>query len=328
MRALFAKTDDTNMMRRLDARTKLAVTLTTAILAVACSGVVAQGVLFAATLFYVLLLKRPGLLAVLYGAMAVMMAIAAGCASVIEVFAPGLGGLSVKSLVIPFLRGLSMMNVVMVLAMTTRVEDLLTTLERMRLPFCLFLPAAVIGVLVAGLIKAYLFNAVTVAVALVVGGLLILWIENRQERLGIVPRVATMDDMTWKDALAVGFCQCLAMIPGTSRSGATIIGGLVLGLSRKAATEFSFFLSIPTIFGATVYDLWKSREVLHMANLPGLAIGTAVSFFSALLVVHWLLRYVSTNNFKAFGWYRILFGVVILVTAATGWVSWEGGEAF
>ena len=143
MRALFAKTDDTNMMRRLDARTKLAVTLTTAILAVACSGVVAQGVLFAATLFYVLLLKRPGLLAVLYGAMAVMMAIAAGCASVIEVFAPGLGGLSVKSLVIPFLRGLSMMNVVMVLAMTTRVEDLLTTLERMRLPFCLFLPAAV-----------------------------------------------------------------------------------------------------------------------------------------------------------------------------------------
>lgn len=191
-----------------------------------------------------------------------------------------------------------------------------------------FLPAAVIGVLVAGLIKAYLFNAVTVAVALVVGGLLILWVENRQERLGIVPRVATMDDMTWKDALAVGFCQCLAMIPGTSRSGATIIGGLVLGLSRKAATEFSFFLSIPTIFGATVYDLWKSREVLHMANLPGLAIGTAVSFFSALLVVHWLLRYVSTNNFKAFGWYRILFGVVILVTAATGWVSWEGGEAF
>ena len=143
MRALFAKTDDTNMMRRLDARTKLAVTLMTAILAVACSGVVAQGVLFAATLFYVLLLKRPGLLAVLYGAMAVMMAIAAGCASVIEVFAPGLGGLSVKSLVIPFLRGLSMMNVVMVLAMTTRVEDLLTTLERMRLPFCLFLPAAV-----------------------------------------------------------------------------------------------------------------------------------------------------------------------------------------
>ena len=161
-----------------------------------------------------------------------------------------------------------------------------------------FLPAAVIGVLVAGLIKAYLFNAVTVAVALVVGGLLILWIENRQERLGIVPRVATMDDMTWKDALAVGFCQCLAMIPGTSRSGATIIGGLVLGLSRKAATEFSFFLSIPTIFGATVYDLWKSREVLHMANLPGLAIGTAVSFFSALLVVHWLLRYVSTHTFK------------------------------
>ena len=190
------------------------------------------------------------------------------------------------------------------------------------------IPAGVVGLLLDDFITGKLYGYVTVAVALVVGGLLILWIENRQERLGIVPRVATMDDMTWKDALAVGFCQCLAMIPGTSRSGATIIGGLVLGLSRKAATEFSFFLSIPTIFGATVYDLWKSREVLHTANLPGLAIGTAVSFLSALLVVHWLLRYVSTNNFKAFGWYRILFGVVILVTAATGWVSWEGGEAF
>lgn len=191
-----------------------------------------------------------------------------------------------------------------------------------------FLPAAVIGLLVASAIKTYLFNPITVAVALVVGGLLILWIERRQQQKGIVPRVATMDDMTWKDALAVGLCQCLAMVPGTSRSGATIIGGLVLGLSRKAATEFSFFLSIPTIFGATAYDLWKSREVLLEANLTGLAIGTIVSFFSALLVVHWLLRYVSTNDFKAFGWYRIVFGLLILVTAVTGVVSWDGAENF
>lgn len=191
-----------------------------------------------------------------------------------------------------------------------------------------FLPAAVIGLMVASAIKTYLFNPITVAVALVVGGLLILWIERRQQEKGIVPRVATMDDMTWKDALAVGFCQCLAMIPGTSRSGATIIGGLVLGLSRKAATDFSFFLSIPTIFGATAYDLWQSREVLLEANLTGLAIGTIVSFFSALLVVHWLLRYVSTNDFKAFGWYRIVFGLLILVTAVTGVVSWDGAENF
>ena len=132
-----------------------------------------------------------------------------------------------------------------------------------------------------------------------------------------------MDDMTWKDALLVGFMQCFAMIPGTSRSGATIIGGLFLGLSRKAATEFSFFLSIPTIFGATVYDLYKSRDMLAAANLEGLVVGTVVSFLSALFVVRWLLRYVSTNDFKAFGWYRIVFGILILVLGATGAVEWR-----
>ena len=185
-----------------------------------------------------------------------------------------------------------------------------------------FLPAAVIGVMVAGTIKAYLFNPITVAAALVVGGVLILWIENYQVKKQIKPRVLTMDDMTWKDALMVGFMQCLAMIPGTSRSGATIIGGLVLGLSRKAATEFSFFLSIPTIFGATVYDLYKSRDALAAANLDGLLVGTVVSFLSALFVVRWLLRYVSTNDFKAFGWYRIVFGLLILGLGATGTVEW------
>lgn len=184
-----------------------------------------------------------------------------------------------------------------------------------------FLPAAVIGVLVAGFIKSHLFNPVTVAAALVVGGLLILWIEKHAE--GKVPRVREMDDMTWKDALAVGFMQCLAMIPGTSRSGATIIGGLVLGLSRRAATEFSFFLSIPTIFGATAYDLWKARETLSLENWGPLLMGTVVSFVSALLVVHWLLRYVSRHDFRAFGWYRIIFGLVILVAAGTGLVDWR-----
>lgn len=188
-----------------------------------------------------------------------------------------------------------------------------------------FLPAAVIGVLVGGLIKAYLFNAITVAAALVAGGVLILWLESHFEKRGIRPRVATMDDMTWKDALKVGFMQCLAMIPGTSRSGATIIGGLVLGLSRRAATEFSFFLSIPTIFGATVYDLWKARNDLGLDNLEGFGVGFGVSFFSALLVVHWLLRYVSGHDFRIFGWYRIVFGCVILATALFGWVDWSAG---
>ena len=185
-----------------------------------------------------------------------------------------------------------------------------------------FLPAAIVGVMVAGYLKTYLFNAVTVATALVVGGLIILWVERHQEQSGKPPRVMEMDDMDWKDALKVGIAQCFSMIPGTSRSGSTIIGGMMFGLSRKCATEFSFFLSIPTIFGATVYDLWKSRDVLVLDNLPGLAIGTIVSFFSALVVVHWLIRFVSNHDFRGFGWYRIVFGGVILVTWATGLVAW------
>ena len=160
------------------------------------------------------------------------------------------------------------------------------------------------------------------ATALVIGGLIILYVEHRHEKLGIEPRVKEMDDMDWKDALKVGVAQCLAMISGTSRSGATIIGGLIFGLSRKAATEFSFFLAIPTIFGATVWDLWQAREQLVAANLPGLAVGTVVSFFSALVVVHWLIRFVSRHDFRGFGWYRIIFGGVILLTWATGLVSW------
>ena len=160
-----------------------------------------------------------------------------------------------------------------------------------------FLPAAVVGVLVSDLLKTYLFNPLTVATALVIGGLIILYVEHRHEKLGIEPRVKEMDDMDWKDALKVGVAQCLAMIPGTSRSGATIIG-------------------------ATVWDLWQAREQLVAANLPGLVVGTVVSFFSALVVVHWLIRFVSRHDFRGFGWYRIIFGGVILLTWATGLVSW------
>ena len=185
-----------------------------------------------------------------------------------------------------------------------------------------FLPAAVIGVLVSDFLKEYLFNAVTVATALILGGFIILWVESRQERFGLEPRVKEMDDMSWRDALLVGIAQCAAMIPGTSRSGATIIGGLCFGLSRKAATEFSFFLSIPTIFGATAYDLWQSRDMLAFENLPELAVGTVISFVSALAVVHWLIRFVSAHDFRSFGWYRIAFGLVILLTWVTGIVVW------
>ena len=186
-----------------------------------------------------------------------------------------------------------------------------------------FLPAALIGVLVAGAIKQYLFNPITVAAALVVGGFIILWVESRVREGARPARVETMDDMSWKDALLVGFMQCFAMIPGTSRSGATIIGGMVIGLSRKAATEFSFFFFIPTIFGATAYDLWKSWDSLALDNASGFVLGTAVSFVSALLVVHWLLRFVSGHDFRGFGWYRILFGILILVLSATGVVGWR-----
>ena len=174
------------------------------------------------------------------------------------------------------------------------------------------------------------FNPITEAIALVVGGLIIFWIENLHAKRNYAPRVQSMDDMTIKDAFLVGCMQCIAMIPGTSRSGATIIGGLVLGLSRKAATEFSFFLAIPTIFGATVYSL--AKIFLRVSNehsfvwttdmTAGFAVGFIVSFISALIVVKWLLRYVSSNDFKSFGWYRIIFGVIIIGTHYSGLVQW------
>ena len=130
--------------------------------------------------------------------------------------------------------------------------------------------------------------------------------------------------MTALDALKVGLVQCLAMVPGTSRSGATIIGGMLLGLSRKAATDYSFFLAIPTLVGAGAYSLYKERALLEMADLPMFSVGLFFSFISAWLCVRWLLRYISTHSFVPFAWYRIVFGVVVLVTAWTGWIPWNG----
>ncbi|MBS0450888.1 MAG: undecaprenyl-diphosphate phosphatase [Proteobacteria bacterium] len=182
-----------------------------------------------------------------------------------------------------------------------------------------FLPAVVLGLLFGKVIKEHLFTPMVVASTFIVGGFVILWAEKRPP--GSV-RVENVDDMTPWDALKVGLVQCLAMIPGTSRSGATIIGGMLLGLSRKAATEFSFFLAMPTLIGAGVYSLYKERALLSMADLPMFLVGLVFSFISAWLCVRWLLRYISTHNFIPFAWYRIAFGIVVLATAWSGAVVW------
>ncbi len=185
--------------------------------------------------------------------------------------------------------------------------------------FIAFVPAVILGLLFGKAIKANLFTPVVVASTFIVGGFIILWAEKRQQT---AVRVQSVDDMTSLDAIKVGLVQCLALIPGTSRSGATIIGGMLLGLSRKAATDFSFFLAMPTLIGAGVYSLYKERAVLSAADLPMFAVGLLFSFISAWLCVRWLLRYISTHNFVPFAWYRIVFGMVVLVTAYTGWVKW------
>lgn len=194
-----------------------------------------------------------------------------------------------------------------------------------------FIPAAIFGFLFNKAIKAHLFHPVPVAVAFIVGGLVILWVERRHKRLygdrdlegGRVARVETVDDMTPLDALKVGLLQCLALIPGTSRSGATIIGSLVLGFSRKAATEFSFFLGIPTLTAAGAYSVWKSRDLLQWSDVPIFVIGTVFAFVSALICIRWLIRYVSSHDFTLFAWYRIVFGLIVLGTAYTGAVNWS-----
>ena len=185
-----------------------------------------------------------------------------------------------------------------------------------------FLPAVVLGLLFGKAIKAHLFTPVVVASTFIIGGFIILWAEKRQKNNAAASRINTVEDMTAMDALKVGLVQTLAMIPGTSRSGATIIGGMLLGLSRKAATDFSFFLAMPTLIGAGAYSLYKERALLSMADLPMFLVGLVFSFLSAWLCVRWLLRYISTHDFVPFAWYRIVFGVVVLVTAQMGWVTW------
>lgn len=185
-----------------------------------------------------------------------------------------------------------------------------------------FLPAAVIGFAIHKAITKYLFNGPVVAGAFIVGGLIILWVESRKGRQA---RIHHIDEMTTLDALKVGFCQCLGMIPGTSRSGSTIIGGLLVGLARPVATEFSFFLAIPTLIGASVLEVFKVRHELAgnlHEYLPMFAVGFVVSFLAAWVCVRWLLRYVSTHTFIPFAWYRIAFGIVVLATWMTGVITW------
>ena len=185
-----------------------------------------------------------------------------------------------------------------------------------------FVPAVVLGLLLGKAIKAHLFTPTVVAVALIVGGLIILWAERRQSQRPPEQQVQDVDDMTWKDALKVGLVQCVAMIPGTSRSGATIIGGMLMGLSRQTATHFSFYLAIPTLIGAGVYSLYKERELLSWADAPMFGVGLLFAFVSAWLCIRWLLRFVATHSFNVFAWYRIVFGALILLTAQLGWVDW------
>ncbi len=184
-----------------------------------------------------------------------------------------------------------------------------------------FLPAVVLGLAFGKMIKAHLFKPVPVALAFIVGALVI-WMVERINRRRPVARVDSVDDMSFTDAIKVGLAQCFALIPGTSRSGATIIGGMAFGLSRRAATEFSFFLAIPTLFGATIYSLYKERALLSAADLPMFGLGGLAAFLSAFLCVRWLLRFISTHDFTIFIWYRIIFGILVLVTAGTGWVEW------
>lgn len=185
-----------------------------------------------------------------------------------------------------------------------------------------FFPAVVLGLLFGKAIKAHLFNPVVVASTFILGGFIILWAEQRQKNASTAPRIQEVEQMTPLDALKVGLAQCLAMIPGTSRSGATIIGGMLLGLSRKAATDFSFYLAIPTLIGAGAYSLYKERALLSMADLPLFGVGLVFSFLSAWLCVRWLLRYIASHSFVGFAWYRIVFGVVVLASAWSGAVKW------
>jgi undecaprenyl-diphosphatase len=182
-----------------------------------------------------------------------------------------------------------------------------------------FVPAVVLGLLLGKAIKEHLFTPGVVASTFILGGFIILWAERRPAS---TVRIHEVEDMRGRDALKVGLVQCLAMIPGTSRSGATIIGGMLLGLSRKAATDFSFYLAIPTLIGAGVYSLYKERALLSMADAPMFGVGLLVSFVSAWVCVRWLLKFISSHSFEVFAWYRIVFGLVVLGTSYSGLVTW------
>ena len=182
-----------------------------------------------------------------------------------------------------------------------------------------FLPAAALGLALGKLIKSQLFHAVPVALAFIVGGFVILWVEKRPRKAV----VESVDDMTWRDALKVGIAQAFALIPGTSRSGATIIGGMLFGLSRRAATEFSFFLAVPTLVAAGAYDFWKNRALFDSGDIGMFAVGSVVAFLSALACVRWLIRYVASHDFTPFAWYRVAFGMAVLLTAYAGLVDWS-----
>ena len=184
-----------------------------------------------------------------------------------------------------------------------------------------FMPAAVLGLAFSKLIKSVLFKPVPVALAFIIGGVIILWVERRER----TPLIESVDAMDWRDALKVGFAQAFALIPGTSRSGATIIGGMLFGLSRRAATEFSFFLAVPTLVAAGLYDLYKNRALLSADDVAMFGVGSIAAFLSAFLCVRWLLRYIASHDFRVFAWYRIIFGLVVLLTAWTGMVSWTAG---
>ena len=192
-----------------------------------------------------------------------------------------------------------------------------------------FFPAVLLGLLFGNAIKAHLFTPTVVASTFIIGGFIILWVEGwgRKPLYNGHPddhaRIVNVESMTPWDALKVGLVQCLAMVPGTSRSGATIIGGMLLGLSRKAATDFSFYLAIPTLIGAGAYSLYKERALLSMADVPMFAVGLLFSFLSAWLCVRWLLRYIATHSFVVFAWYRIAFGIVVLATSYSGMVVWQ-----
>ena len=187
-----------------------------------------------------------------------------------------------------------------------------------------FLPAALLGFLFHQKITAVLFAPIPVALAFIVGGLVILWVERRHKENPIAARIASVDDMTALDALKVGCAQVFALIPGTSRSGATIMGAMLFGLSRKAATEFSFFLAIPVLFAATLYSLYKERALLSASDLDLFGLGTVAAFVSAFFCVRWLLRYISSHDFTIFAWYRIVFGFIVIISAYAQWITWAG----